>query len=194
MAEGNHRLTNQILRQFKDDGGKVHFPTVFQIPSEHRIAEMARNNFEEVNVLIIGALTVAFENMNLKRGMNELQILNLSEIIIDQAKEDNLALEDVMLFLQRMINGEYEMSYESMDIPKFMKMFEMYREERFQNMKKLRDDKQAQFHSEGNFGRTNEPDVLSEHFARLGDSITSLKDSLKETRKEINILKQVDKF
>jgi len=185
---------NLVLRQFKNDDGNANFPALLSVPSEFRLASMARENYEDTNMLIIGALTVALENINVKRGLNEFQILNLSELIIEESSQDNLSLEDVLLFLQQLVVGKFEMSYESMDIPKFMKMFEQYREERHQNLVNYRMEKHAQYSVSGNTGRTNSADPLSEHFSKLGDTIGRLKDSLKETKKENEILKKVDKF
>jgi len=74
---------------------------VFSIPKSERIEALAEVDFSKINSVIIVALTMAFENLNLKRGMNEIQVLNLSEAIIESAAEDDLSLEDLLLFLQQ---------------------------------------------------------------------------------------------
>lgn len=193
MKEDNRQVMS-ILRQFKEPDGNVHYPSVFMIPSEQRIPAMAKADYEGTNMLIIGALTVALENINVKRGLNEFQILTLSELIIQESSEDNLSLEDLVLFLQNMITGKYQMSYESMDVPKFMTMFEIYREERFQALRNYQMDLQAQYSCSGDTGRTYKEDALSEHMSRLGDTIGRLKEDLRDTRKENNYLKQADKL
>lgn len=191
MVVGNNQQVNLILRQFKDDDGNVDYPVVLRIPLEHRIAEMAKKDFMEINMLIIGALTVAFENMNLKRGMNEIQILNLSEMLIDQSKEDNLALEDLMLFLQNMISGKYDMSYESMDVPKFMKMFEIYREERYQGLVQYRETQHLEYKSMGPTRTKESENPLDIHLSSFSNKLEKYKDELKE-QKDINKRLQKD--
>lgn len=191
MVAGNNQQVNLILRQFKDDDGNVDYPAVLKVPPEYRLHEMSKKNFMEVNMLVIGALTVSFENLNLKRGMNEIQILNLSEIIIDQSKEDHLALEDLMLFLQNMISGKYEMSYESMDVPKFMKMFEIYREERYQGLLQYREIKHLEYKSLGPTRMKESENPLDVHLSQFSNKIQTLKDDLKE-QKDINKRLQKD--
>jgi len=194
MEVGNKQQMALILKQYKAPGGATNFPAIFCIPSSDRIPILASEDFTRVNLLVIGALTMAFESLNLKRGLNEMQILDLSECIIDSASDDNLSLEDLMLFLQNMVRGKYEMSYESMDIPKFMRMFAIYRDERHRAIVDYRENQHLQFKGLGDANKTSKGDPLSEHFSRLGDTISNLKNSLKETKKENHVLKQMDKL
>lgn len=75
--------------------------------------------------------------------MNAAQIEELTYTVIETSEEDNLSLEDVVLFLQRLVRGEYGANYESMDITKFMEKFEVYREDRYQSIRNLRDEETA---------------------------------------------------
>lgn len=146
---------------------------------------MAKTDFQRVNFLIIGALTVCFEGMNLKRGMNEMQILTLSETIIDSAGEDNLSFEDFMLFLQNMLAGKYDMTYESMDIPKFMRMFEIYRQERWSQWIKFNEDQHEQFKAIDRLevpSQKNSP--LGELLADYSNKLAVKNDEIKTLRKE----------
>lgn len=194
MEAGNKREVATILKQYKLPNGTAKFPAVFSIPTEQRIAAFASQDFTRANLVIIGALTMAFEAMNHKRGMNEFQILNLAEEIIDTSGEDNLSFEDLMLFLQNLVRGKYKIAYESFDIPKFMELFEIYRQERHLVILQYRENQHLQLKGLGDANRTSKGDPLSEHFSRLGDTISSLKSSLKETKKENNVLKQMDKL
>jgi hypothetical protein len=123
--------------------------------------------------------------MNLRRGMNEMQILALSELIIETSHEDNLSLEDVLLFLKNMIQGKYETSYESMDIPKFMKIFEVYRQERYEAIQEYRYNRHLEHRALGNPQRKKSDDPLDIHLMEMSTKIQSLKDELKE-QKDIN--------
>lgn len=105
---------------------------------------MAKRDFESTLAMIVVALTKAFESMNLSRPMNDEQVIELAETIIESSNEDFLALEDVVLFLQGLTRGKYGALYESMDIPKFMLLFEKYRQERHEALMEYRDEQHIQ--------------------------------------------------
>lgn len=138
--QGNKQEIMLVLKNFKLQTGGVNFPVIFEIPSEHRLPQLAKQDYQQTFALVAGGLTLAFETMNLSRSINESQILELSDTVLESASEDNLSLEDLMLFLQKLTRGEYGKLYESMDIPKFMDMFEVYREERFQALRNIREE------------------------------------------------------
>lgn len=157
---------------------------MFSIPLSERIPALAAQDFTRINLVIIGALTMAFEAMNQKRGMNEFQILNLAEEIIDSSSEDNLALEDLMLFLQNLVRGKYKMAYESFDIPKFMELFELYRQERHSAILELRQNLHFQYKGLGSAERSCKEDALSEHFAKFADTMSTLRENIKELKQQ----------
>lgn len=76
--------------------------------------------------------------------MNEEQIVELADMIIDQSHEDNLGLEDVLLFLSDLLTGKAGKIYDRLDIPTFFELFETYRQKRHDEMKSFRDDLDAQ--------------------------------------------------
>lgn len=184
METGNRQQISLILRDYKTPQGVVKYDMVLSIPIQDRIPQLAEKNFTKMVTIISAALTLCFEGMNLKRGMNQIQVVDLAEAIIDTSGEDNLAMEDLMLFLQKLVRGEYGAMYESMDIPKFMTAFEEYREERWQAVSNIRLDAAAQHKVLGDTGRTGTVDELSEHFSRMGERFTEMKNQLKETRQE----------
>lgn len=194
LAKGDRQSVNVALRDFKTPQGVIVFEKVLLIPREQRIPELAKNDFNGILAMITAALTLAFEGLNLKRAMTAGQIVDLAEMIIESSHEDNLAMEDLMLFLQKFVRGEYGAMYESMDIPKFMLCFETYREERWQELNNIRNNLASQHKVQGDTGRTNAPDALSEHFSNFANRISQMSSDLKETRKENQKLKDIDKF
>ncbi len=62
--------------------------------------------------------------------MNTEQIYDLSLALIETAEEDNLAIEDIMLFLDGLPKFKYGKVYDRMDMPTFFEMLEVYREQR----------------------------------------------------------------
>lgn len=194
LETGNNRQVSQILKQFKLPDGSANFQVIFAIPTKERIPELAKKDFERVNMLLIGALTMAFESLNLKKPLNEFQILNLSEFIIDSASEDNLSLEDFMLFLQNLVRGKYEISYDSMDIPKFMRIFEIFRQERHSAMLVLRENQHLAYKALGNAEKSCKTDPLSQHFANFAGTLDALRESTRELKKQVQTMHKQDEF
>ncbi len=194
LAKGDRQTVNIALREFKTPQGVICYDKVLAIPRDQRLPELAKNDFNTILTIITAALTLAFEGLNLKRAMTPGQIVDLAEMIIESSHEDNLAMEDLMLFLQKFVRGEYGAMYESMDIPKFMLCFEDYRETRWQELNNIRLNLAAQHKVQGDMGRSNQPDELSIHFSNMADKLSSMNSALKETRKENQKLKDIDKF
>lgn len=194
MEAGNREMVNPILKQFKLSNGAVDFPKVFDIPKSERITALAETDFTRIVTLVSAAITMALESINLKKPLNAIQILDLSEAVIDSSAEDNLSFEDLMLFLQGLVRAKYPISYETFDIPRFMKAFDVYREERWQEGVALRDAKISQWQGLGPSDRNVTQDALSEHLANMSGRMAELKQSLRETKKENDIIKQADRF
>lgn len=187
MEAGNKVEMNLILRQYKTNG-VINFPAVLSIPSTERIPMMAKQDYKRILMIIIGALTLAMESLNTKRRLNEIEILDLSETIIDSSNEDNLSFEDLMLFLQRMTRGEYKVPAE-LDIPKFMEIFEIYREQRHQELHEFRYNQHLQYKALGDATRVTAPDQLSEHFSSMGDRLSQMKETISNLKQENYSLK-----
>ena len=144
--ETNNKIEMNIaLREYKTPQGQINFPAIFSINRESRLPAMAKIDLKRTFAVVLVAVTNAMESMNLIRPMNATQIMDLVDAIIETSEEDQLSIEDVMLFLQQLVRGQYGKLYESLDIPKFMDMFEQYREERWQAIRNIRDE-QASSH------------------------------------------------
>lgn len=185
MEEGRTLETSLILKQFKLPNGASNYPELFKVHTHERLPALAQLDFRRINIILIKELTLCFETMNLRRAMNEFQILALAELIIETSAEDNLSLEDVLLFLQNLVKGKYEMSYESIDIPKFMKIFEIYRQERYEAIQEFRYNRHLEYKALGNPQRKQSDDPLDIHLMEMSTKIQGLKDELKE-QKDVN--------
>jgi len=86
-------------------------------------------------------------------GMNADQILELSLQLIDSANEDQLAFEDIMLFLDGMVKYKYGKVYDRMDMPTFFEMLEQYRNERHQEYMRFKDEQNSQYKAFGDSNR-----------------------------------------
>jgi hypothetical protein len=145
IQTSNRRGVNLAIQEFKLPTGAANYPALLSIPPSERLPAMALQNPKLADMIVTAGLTMALESMNFVRPMNEAQVMDLSMMVIETASEDNLALEDLILFLQNLVRGHYGSNYESMDIPKFMGKFEEYRQERHQSMMRIKEERDAQF-------------------------------------------------
>lgn len=138
------------LGEFKDRG-EIDFKKVLAIESSQRIPNLVKQKGGRETILIALSLTLkdAMNNLNLKYRMNEDQVVQLADTIIDQAGQDHLALEDVMLFIQKLLAGEYGPVEFKMDSPVFFKYFEAYREDRFQAYEAIKDEQHRNYKAMG---------------------------------------------
>lgn len=135
----------QSLKQFKLPTGGANYPALFSIPTSQRLPLLAKEDLKRTAAIVTVAITSAMESMNLVRSMNADQIMDLTDAIIETSEEDNLSFEDVVLFMQGLVRGKYGSLYESMDIPKFMEKFEIYRQERYEQILAMREEQHAQY-------------------------------------------------
>lgn len=145
------------LNAFKERGIIKHDKTL-RIPSKDRIPALTATDdgYNQILTLLCARLKVTFDNMNLKRGMNEDQIINLAEEIINESHEDNLSLEDVLLFLQQLITGKAGRILDRMDIPLFFELFEHYRQDRFLALRYIQYEAECNYKSLGDQTRTSD--------------------------------------
>ena len=184
LQKGDKAQVQTILRQFKTPTGAANFPVLLGVPTDQRLAKMAENDFEGTLGVVTAGVTLAMESLNLRMPMNAIQILDLSEAIIDTAHEDNLALEDLMLFLQNLTRGKYNPLYESMDVPKFMEKFELYRQERHRALLEIKENEHLQLKGLGNSEKTGVADPLEQHFSKMANQLSDLRNTVKELRNE----------
>jgi hypothetical protein len=152
---GDKTAISLYLSRFKERN-IIQFNKVFEISLADRLPEMASTEQGRYEVLIAltASLKSLFSNINLRVGLNEDQMIEIAEQIIDQSHEDNLALEDVLLFFQKFLVGEYGKIYDRMDIPTFFEFFEKYRQQRHEAILAIREEQHSQYKV---MGMGNEP-------------------------------------
>lgn len=157
LRAGNNTAIAIHLGAFKDRGVVRHDKTL-RIPSSERIPALTRSDegYNQVLTILTVRLTAAFENMNLKRGMNEDQVLNLAELIIEESHEDNLSMEDVLLFLQQLVAGRAGKILDRMDLPLFFELFENYRQDRHLALTYLQYEAECNYKVQGDTTRTSD--------------------------------------
>lgn len=128
------------------------------IPSAERLPQLASNDPKKAISIVAALIQLFFEPLNIARKMSPEQIAQVAEeLILEQMQEygsDNLAIEDVGLFLSALLKGEYGQLYESMDSIKFFGFFDIYRQERHRVMIRHNEEKAAYYRGIGLNGQT----------------------------------------
>ena len=160
ILQGQQANVKLYLSNFKDRG-IVQYSKTLLIPQTERIpalVEPAGGRFQVVTALC-ASLKSAFDNLNLRVTVNESQVLEIADAIIDESYEDNLALEDVLLFLGQLITGKLGKLYDRLDMPTFFELFEVYRQERHKSLMNIKHEQDRQFQSLGDANRwSDNPD------------------------------------
>lgn len=185
MQERNGTEVQTILRRYKTNTGAANYPVLFSIPSDERLAKMAENDYSGAITIVTAAVTMAMENLNLKTPMTPIQIVDLADAILDSSAEDNLALEDLVLFLQNLTRGKYNPLYESMDVPKFMEKFEIYRQQRHEAVLEYRENQHLEYKALGDPTRATKPETaFEEHLQSYTTKLQAKNDEIKLLRRE----------
>lgn len=188
MESGNKREIAVILKQYRFKSGDVNFPAIFNIPTAQRLPELYKENYLRATALVGMGLATAFDRMVFRKKPSGELVNQIAEEILDTCEEDNLSLEDLMLFLQGLVRGTYgEVS--EISIAKFMNLFDQYRQERYDAIINFRENEHIQFKSLGSSERSSKSDELAEHFASMSQTISELKNEWRSLKKENNNLK-----
>lgn len=194
MEAGDNRAIATILKSYKLKTGEINYPAIFSIPSTERLPALYKQDFMKATALVVAAISLAFEKMNLKRKKDlnvGVLVNNIAEEVIDTCEEDNIGLEDLVLFLQGLVRGKYG-NVEELSVAKFMNLFDQYRDERHFAMQEIKMNEHLQYKALGDSNRSYKQDPLSEHFSSLGQTISELKSKLEY--KNNPKLKDIDKF
>ena len=195
LAKVNKMEINLSLRSFKTEHGAINYKAIFDIPVKNRIPEMAKKDIRLTVAAITVALASAFEVMNIQRKMNNSQVIDLAETIIDCAIDgDIISLEDVLLFLQKLTRGEYGELYEGIDQVKFMKMFNKYRDERWEAGRSMAENRHLEYKGIGPERENNNNTSLDEHLSSFTTKLQTMKDEIASQKAENKRLRDQNEF
>lgn len=171
LEAGDKLELNMALKSYKLQNGAVNYHAVLSVPRTERIPALLQlQGYKKVHKTILAGIQLAMESMNLSNSLTAVQTFDLTDMLIDSSSEDNLAVQDVVLFLQKLTRGEMGKLYNQMDVPKFMELFEVYREERFQALVKIREEQDMQYKSAGDPERWTEKHDKEEERS-MGDAM-----------------------
>lgn len=143
--------------RYKEKGEPLPMKVIELVPVSERLPALAKMyGVEKLSGILSIAITKALNNFNLRVGMNPKQIMNLAYELINDAEQDQLAIQDILLFLDGMVKFKYGKVYDRMDMPTFFEMLEKYREERHQAFMNGKEEAHAQFKAMGDSNRTSQ--------------------------------------
>lgn len=165
LVRNDRHAINRHLDQFKQQGLVKHERTLL-IPTSERIPALTRSEegYEQVYVILVASLQRTMNNLNLRKGMNEDQLLELADLIIEESREDNLSMEDVLLFLQQLTTGKAGKIFDRMDMPVFFELFEHYRQARYLALRYV------QYEAEVNYKAMGDTTRISDSHAENDDN------------------------
>lgn len=157
LVKGSKGEVFNELCRFKEKGEALPLKVIELVPVNERLPALAKiyGNDKIAGILSL-SITSALNNFNLRVAMTPDQIANLSYAILDEAEQDQLAIQDVLLFLDGMVKYKYGKVYDRMDMPTFFEMLEKYREERHLAFMNGKDEAHAQFKAMGDSNRTSQ--------------------------------------
>jgi hypothetical protein len=143
--------------RYKEKGEPLHMKVIELIPVSERLPALSKiYGNDKIAAVLSKQITRALNNFNLRVGMNPEQITDLSYAIIDEAEQDQLAIQDILLFLDGLPKFRYGKVYDRMDMPTFFEMLEKYREERHLAYMNGKEEAHAQFKAMGDSNRTSQ--------------------------------------
>jgi hypothetical protein len=171
-------------------GGVVAFDKVLSISLHARIPNLTHvYGFEKIHEIIIVLITSFNNSLNLIRPMNADQIVECAHDLVMTTEEDQLAIEDYVLFFKGAKEGKYGKILDRLDQQTIFSMLEEYRQERHRQFIRIKEEKETALKSLGAVERTNQPNPIAESMVQLGGRLTEMKEKLKEQR-EINRMKK----
>lgn len=143
--------------RYKEKGEALPMKVIELVPVSERLPALTKvYGVEKVSGILSIAITKALNNFNLRVGMSPQQIMNLAYELINDSEQDQLAIQDILLFLDGMVKFKYGKVYDRMDMPTFFEMLEKYREERHQAFMNGKEEAHAQFKAMGDSNRTSQ--------------------------------------
>ena len=156
MIGNNGGVHNELCR-FKDKGEAMPLKIIELVPVSERLPALVKMyGNDKIAAVLSKSVTRALNNFNLRVAMTPEQITDLCYAILDEAEQDQLAIQDILLFLDGMVKYKYGKVYDRMDMPTFFEMLEKYREERHLAFINGKDEAHAQFKAMGDSNRTSQ--------------------------------------
>ena len=156
MKGSSGEVHNEMCR-YKEKGEPLPMKVIELVPVSERLPALAKlYGNEKISAVLSIAITKTLNNFNLRVGMNPEQVMQLAYSIIEDAEQDQLAIQDILLFLDGMVKFKYGKVYDRMDMPTFYEMLEQYREERHKVFMDKKEELSSQYKAMGDSNRSSQ--------------------------------------
>lgn len=126
--------------------GRPNYPQLFSVPRDQRLPAMMEENLAVTLTVVSTAIGLYLGSS----GIGQDLAVDIAEAVLGDCAEDNLTLQDVVIFVKAAAAGKYGAFLRNVPTPQdFMKMFEMYRQERYEAILNIRDEQNTQAKAQG---------------------------------------------
>lgn len=161
-------ISNMVLKQYlKDDN--IRFDLLLSIPQEDRIPQLTEENgkkrIHKLLLMIVKAFCFALPLPKTKK-LSDTKMSALACDLMLSSYEDQLSLEDLILFFERAKQGRYGKIKSLLYHYQVMNMLEQYRQERHEAYNKWKDEKDTELKTLGPKDRIcEEPKPIGDLFS-----------------------------
>lgn len=167
--------------------GIVNFEKILAISLHSRIPNLTHVYGVEMIHKILAALLTSFQNdLNLIRPMSAEQIESCSFDLVMTTEEDQLGVEDYVLFFKGAREGKYGKILDRLDQQTIFSLLEEYRQQRHLEFVKIKETKHLELKGLGPSDRSVQTDELAVSFNNIVGRLAEMRERLKEQR-EINM-------
>jgi hypothetical protein len=192
ILKADQERAHHIMRTYQERG-VINFEKVLAISAHARIPNLTHvYGFENIHKLLGAMLTAFNESLNLIRPMTPDQIFECSHDLVMTTEEDQLSVEDFVLFFKGAREGKYGRILDRLDQQTVFALLEEYRTERHRQYVRIKEEKHLEKKALGPSERVNEPNPLEEGMNNLVGRLSEMKGKLKEQR-EINRMNKFKK-
>lgn len=163
--------------------GVIRFDKVFEIPLADRIPNLTHvYGFEKIHDIVTVLLASFNNSLNLIRPMNEEQIVECAYELVMTTEEDQLSIQDYVLFFKGAKEGKYGRILDRLDQQTVFSMLEDYRQKRHEERMRQKENQHLEYSGLGDPTRKQTTDALSQHLSEYSTKLSAMKDELKEQR------------
>jgi len=132
-------------KQYQEHG-VPDYEKLIMIPAKDRFGIMELSD-REGHAIVLKMLTAFCANFNVKSPMNELQLVQCSAMMLGEAKDETLSIQELNLFFYLAIRGVFGKVYDRLDIGVMMEMFDKFLNERYRQWQQHKMEKESQYKS-----------------------------------------------
>lgn len=182
--KGNLSLLAGECRSYLERG-IVQYDKLLSLSMHARIPNLTHiYGLDNIHRVMIVLLTSFNNSLNLIRPMSSDQIVECAYELVMTTEEDQLSMEDYVLFFKGAREGKYGKILDRLDHQTIFTMLEEYREARHREFLKIKQSRHLEQKGAGPSDRM-EPNQMEQQFYNMAGRLNDLKEKL-QAQREIN--------